>query len=56
VEEIDNTDRTTQFVDNDVPPVLGGYWERHEVSYPLPGEMASFGLIGDGMDSHGMPR
>ena len=54
-EEIDFLDRTRQFVDEDVLPVIGDYWERHEVPFPLIQKMASLGLVGDGMDGYGMP-
>jgi glutaryl-CoA dehydrogenase len=39
-EEIDYLDRTRQFVDNEVLPVIGDYWERHEVPFPLIEKMA----------------
>jgi glutaryl-CoA dehydrogenase len=54
-EEIDYLDRTRQFVDTDVLPVIGDYWERHEVPFPLIEKMAGLGIIGDGMDGYGMP-
>jgi glutaryl-CoA dehydrogenase len=54
--ELDYLDRTRQFVDNDVLPVIGGYWEKHEVPFPLIKKMATLGIIGDGMVGYGMPE
>jgi glutaryl-CoA dehydrogenase len=54
-EELDYLQRTRDFVDNDVLPVIGDYWERHEVPFPLIEKMAKLGIIGDGMEGYGMP-
>jgi glutaryl-CoA dehydrogenase len=53
--EMDYLDRTREFVDSEVLPVIGGYWERHEVPFPLIERMAALGLIGDGLEGYGMP-
>ncbi len=53
-EEIDYLDRTRHFVDEEVLPVIGGYWESHEVPYPLIKRLPELGLIGDGMHGYGL--
>jgi len=54
-EEIEYLDRTREFVDNEVLPEIGGYWERHEVPYPLIKRLADLDLVGDGMTGYGLP-
>lgn len=54
--EIEYLERTRQFVDEEVLPVIGDYWENHEVPFPLIEKMAGLGIIGDGMTGYGMPE
>jgi hypothetical protein len=46
-EELSYLRRTRDFVDNDVLPVINGYWERAEFPWPLigqPGKLGAFAL------------
>ena len=40
--------RTRQFVDEEVLPVISGYWERAELPWPLIRRLAELGVVGDG--------
>ncbi len=53
--ELDYLRRTREFVDNDVLPVIGDYWERAEFPYPLIEKMGKIGIVGDGIDGYGCP-
>jgi glutaryl-CoA dehydrogenase len=54
-EERDYLARTRQFVNEEVLPVIGGYWERAEFPLELARRMGELGLIGDGIDYPGVP-
>jgi glutaryl-CoA dehydrogenase len=54
-EERDYWRRTRDFVDDEVLPVINGYWERAEFPWPLIGKLAKLGIIGDGIDGYGCP-
>ncbi len=43
------------FVDNDVLPVINGYWERAEFPWPLIKKMGTLGIVGDGIKGYGCP-
>jgi glutaryl-CoA dehydrogenase len=47
--------RTRDFVDEEVLPVINGYWERAEFPRPLVKRLAEAGLVGDGIDGYGCP-
>jgi len=47
--------RARAFVDEDVLPVINGYWERAEFPWPLIKKLGSLGLIGDGIVGYGCP-
>jgi glutaryl-CoA dehydrogenase len=47
--------RTRDFVDDEVLPVINGYWERAEFPWPLIEKMAALGIIGDGIQGYGCP-
>ena len=47
--------RARQFVDNDVLPVINGYWERAEMPWPLIEKLAKLDLIGEGIEGYGCP-
>jgi glutaryl-CoA dehydrogenase len=47
--------RTRNFVDDDVLPVIGGYWERAEFPWPLVEGLAKLGVVGDGITGYGCP-
>ena len=54
-EEFDYLQRTRVFVDDEVLPVINGYWERAEFPRPLIEKMAGLGIIGDGIVGYGCP-
>jgi glutaryl-CoA dehydrogenase len=47
--------RTREFVDEDVLPVINGYWEKAEFPWPLIEKMAKLGIVGDGIVGYGCP-
>jgi len=47
--------RTRDFVDEEVLPVIGGYWERAEFPWPLIEKLAKLGVVGEGIDGYGCP-
>jgi glutaryl-CoA dehydrogenase len=53
--ELDYLMRTRHFVDNDVLPVINGYWERAEFPFELVEKLAKLELVGDGIDGYGCP-
>lgn len=55
-EELGFLRRTREFVEQDVLPVIGDYWERHEVPFPVIEKMAKVGICGDGMEGYGLPQ
>jgi glutaryl-CoA dehydrogenase len=54
-EEQDYWRRTRDFVDNEVLPVINGYWERAEFPWPLVKAMAGLDITGDGIQGYGCP-
>jgi len=53
--EIDYLERTRRFVQEEVLPVINGYWERAELPWPLCRRLGELGLVGDGIEGHGCP-
>jgi glutaryl-CoA dehydrogenase len=53
--ELDYLNRTRRFVDDDVLPVINGYWERAEFPRPLVDGLAALGIVGDGIEGYGCP-
>ena len=47
--------RARDFVDDEVLPVIGDYWEKAELPWPLLRRLGELGLVGDGIDGHGCP-
>jgi glutaryl-CoA dehydrogenase len=47
--------RTRDFVDEEVLPVINGYWERAEFPWPLVEKLAKLGIVGDGIDGYDCP-
>jgi glutaryl-CoA dehydrogenase len=47
--------RTRDFVDDEVLPVINGYWERAEFPWPLVKSLADLGIVGDGIEGYGCP-
>jgi glutaryl-CoA dehydrogenase len=54
-EERDYWRRTRDFVDDEVLPVINGYWERAEIPWPLIESLAKLGVVGDGIEGYGCP-
>jgi glutaryl-CoA dehydrogenase len=54
-QELDYLDRTRQFVDEEVLPVMPDYWERAELPLDLVRRLGELGLVGDGIDGYGCP-
>jgi glutaryl-CoA dehydrogenase len=46
---------TRRFVDREVLPVIGGYWERAELPWPLIRRLAELGIVGDDIDGYECP-
>ena len=53
--ERDYLRRTRAFVDNDVLPVINGYWERAQFPWPLIKKMGTLGIVGDAIEGYGCP-
>jgi glutaryl-CoA dehydrogenase len=54
-EERDYWRRTRDFVDDEVLPVINGYWEQAEFPRPLVGKLAKLHIVGDGIEGYGCP-
>ena len=48
-------DRTRKFVEEEVLPVMPGYWERAELPLDLARRLGELGLVGDGIEGYGCP-
>ncbi|MCW2715408.1 MAG: Glutaryl-CoA dehydrogenase [Frankiales bacterium] len=48
-------ERTRAFVDDEVLPVIGDFWERADFPFELVRRMGELGLVGDGIDYPGVP-
>jgi glutaryl-CoA dehydrogenase len=47
--------RVREFVDDEVLPVIGGYWERAELPWPLINRLGELGIVGEEIDGYGCP-
>jgi len=54
-DETDYLDRTRRFVDEEVLPVMPGYWERAELPLDLARRLGELRLVGDGIEGYGCP-
>ena len=54
-EESDIWRRARDFVDDEVLPVIGDYWEKAELPWPLLRRLGELGLVGDGIAGYGCP-
>jgi glutaryl-CoA dehydrogenase len=54
-EERDYLRRIREFVDDEVLPVIGGFWERAEFPWPLVEKLSKLGIVGDGIEGYGCP-
>jgi glutaryl-CoA dehydrogenase len=54
-EQLDLLRRVRVFVDDEVLPVIGGYWERAELPWPLIRRLGELGVVGDEIAGYGCP-
>ena len=54
-EELDVLARVRRFVDEEVLDVIGGYWERAELPWPLILRLGELGVVGDDIEGYGCP-
>ncbi len=54
-EEREIRERVSTFVDEEMLPVVNGYWERAEFPYELVSRWAEFGLVGGTVQGYGCP-
>ena len=47
--------RVRVFVDDEVLPVIGDYWERAEMPWPLIRRLGELGIVGEDIDGYGCP-
>jgi glutaryl-CoA dehydrogenase len=47
--------RVRVFVDDEVLPVIGGYWERAEMPWPLIRRLGELGIVGEDIEGYGCP-
>ena len=48
--------RTRDFVDDEVLPVINGYWERAEFPWALVEKLGKLGIVGGGISGYGCPQ
>jgi glutaryl-CoA dehydrogenase len=53
--QLDLVRRVRVFVDDEVLPVIGGYWERAEVPWPLIRRLGELGVVGEDIVGYGCP-
>src|SRR5919106_519415 len=53
--ELDYLERARRFVEHDVLPVIGDYWERAELPWELIRRLGELRLVGDGIEGYGCP-
>src|SRR5581483_4866956 len=54
--ELDYLQRTRRFVQEEVLPVINGYWERAELPLELCRRLGQLGLVGDGLHGYVCPE
>ena len=54
-EQIDVLTRVRRFVNDEVLDVIGGYWERAELPWPLIRRLGELGVVGDDIEGYGCP-
>jgi glutaryl-CoA dehydrogenase len=53
--QIELLERVRGFVDDEVLPVIGDYWERAELPWPLIRRLGELGIVGDDITGYGCP-
>jgi glutaryl-CoA dehydrogenase len=54
-EQLETLRRVRVFVDDEVRPVIGGYWERAEMPWPLIRRLGELGVVGEDIHGYGCP-
>ena len=54
-DQLDVLRRVRAFVDDEVLPVIGGYWERAELPWPLIHRLGELGIVGEDIEGYGCP-
>jgi glutaryl-CoA dehydrogenase len=54
-EQLDLLRRVREFVDGEVLPVIGDYWERAELPWPLIRRLGDLGIVGEDIEGYGCP-
>jgi glutaryl-CoA dehydrogenase len=54
-EQLEMLRRLRVFVDDEVLPVIGGYWERAEMPWPLIQRLGELGVVGEDIRGYGCP-
>jgi glutaryl-CoA dehydrogenase len=54
-QQLDVLRRVRVFVDDEVLPVIGGYWERAEMPWPLIRRLGELGVVGEDIHGYGCP-
>jgi glutaryl-CoA dehydrogenase len=54
-EQLDVLARVRVFVDDEVLPEIGGYWERAEMPWPLIRRLGELGIVGEDIRGYGCP-
>jgi glutaryl-CoA dehydrogenase len=54
-QQLDLLVRVRNFVDDEVLPVIGGYWERAEMPWPLIQRIGELGIVGEDIQGYGCP-
>jgi glutaryl-CoA dehydrogenase len=53
--QLDVLRRVRVFVDDEVLPVIGGYWELAEMPWPLIKRLGELGIVGEDIQGYGCP-
>ena len=53
--QLDTLRRVRRFVDDEVLPVIGSYWERAEMPWPLIQRLGELGIVGEDIHDYGCP-
>jgi glutaryl-CoA dehydrogenase len=54
-DQLDVLARVREFVDDEVLPVIGDYWERAELPWPLIRRLGELGIVGEDIKGYGCP-
>src|SRR5689334_10699677 len=54
-DQLDLLRRIRMFVDDEVLPEIGGYWERAEIPWPLIRRLGELGVVGEDIKGYGCP-